>query len=234
MRGVMGRRRQRQYRDLSRPIRETGFIVEPDEAGLRADCLLATHYPWKSRNQLAQMLKAGAVDVGGRRAKPATRVKAGDAVLVRLPEAPDAPEAESWDDLVFLYEDEHLVVIDKPSGMAVHPAGRIRHGTLINKLHARYRSDHADADRVPRLGHRLDLDTSGVVLAVLHREADAAVMRLFRSALGAQDLPRPRRGRPRGDRRNPRAHRARPRPRHGRADGGAPRRFGGAYDLARP
>ncbi len=57
---------------------------------------------------------------------------------------------------MFLYEDEALAAIDKPSGMCVHPVGRIRHGTLINKLHARYRSDDPGKDIVPRLAHRLD------------------------------------------------------------------------------
>jgi 23S rRNA pseudouridine1911/1915/1917 synthase len=100
-------------------------------------------------------------------------------VAVRIPADPTAPAKEHDDDLVVLYEDDAVVAVDKPSGMTVHPVGRIRHGTLINKLHARYRRDQPGADVVPRLGHRLDKDTSGVVLVVKNRRVDAAVTDLF-------------------------------------------------------
>jgi len=58
-----------------------------------------------------------------------------------------------------LHEDEHLVAVDKPSGMAAHPVGRIRHGTLVNKLHARYRHEDPAQDVVPRLAQLREIDT---------------------------------------------------------------------------
>jgi 23S rRNA pseudouridine1911/1915/1917 synthase len=170
---------ERRYRDLSVPVREFTFVVNLPEEGRRLDALLRAHYPWKSRTRFQAMLDRGEALLNGRPAKASTRVRKGDVVLVKVPVATGAPEKEDADDLVILHEDEHVVVIDKPSGMAVHPVGRIRHGTLVNKLHARYRSGDARDDVVPRLGHRLDRDTSGVVLAVKDRTTDARVTEAF-------------------------------------------------------
>lgn len=169
----------RTYLDLSRPIREFTVVVDLPQAGMRVDALLGAHFPWKSRTYYQRLLAGGDVLLDGRRAKPSARVKAGMRVVVKLPVDPDAPEQESADDLVFLYEDDVLAAIDKPSGMTVHPVGRIRHGTLINKLHARYRRPGEAGDIVPRLSHRLDTDTSGVVLIVKNRHVDAEVTEAF-------------------------------------------------------
>jgi len=172
-------RLERQYHDLSRPIREFAFVVDALEEGLRLDALLRAHYPWKSRTHYQRMVARGDVLLDDRPSKASVRVRRGMRVVVKLPADPRAPEQETADDLVFLYEDDALAAIDKPSGMTVHPTGRIRHGTLINKLHARYRSEEEDADVVPRLAHRLDQDTSGVVLIVKSRRVDALVTEQF-------------------------------------------------------
>ena len=169
-------RLERQYADLSRPIRAFTFKVNATEAGMRIDALLRAHYPWHSRNFYQRKLKGGEVQVNGVVAKASVRPRLGDAVTISLGVADDVPEVETADDLEVLYEDEHLIALDKPTGMTCHPAGRIRHGTLINKLHALL----ADQPGViPRLGHRLDQDTSGVVLCVKNREADRALGALF-------------------------------------------------------
>ncbi|MDJ0521230.1 MAG: RluA family pseudouridine synthase [Planctomycetota bacterium] len=172
-------RLQRQYLDLSRPIREFRFTVEAKEEGARIDALLRAHYPWHSRTTYRRKVEQGDVLVNDALVKPALKVRTGDVVVIKLPEDPTAPERECDKDLVVLHEDEHLLAIDKPSGMAAHPVGRTRHGTLINKLHARYRSDDPRRDVVPRLAHRLDRDTSGVVLVVKNRHVDAQVMDIF-------------------------------------------------------
>jgi 23S rRNA pseudouridine1911/1915/1917 synthase len=179
MDGMGSRQRQRPYADLSRPKREEAFVVLAEEAGERLDHVLARHVPWRSRTQLVRMIREGAVRLAGRPTKPAARVQAGDPIVIDVPPDREAPERESADDLVILHEDEHVVIVDKPSGLAVHPAGRLRHGTLINKLHARYRDDDPGRDRVPRLGHRLDMDTSGIVVTVLDSVTDAAITELF-------------------------------------------------------
>jgi 23S rRNA pseudouridine1911/1915/1917 synthase len=169
----------RQYRDLSRPITEFVFTTTIPEVGTRLDVALKGHYPWRSREHFQGMIERGDVTVNGGRRKPSTRLRKGDVVRTRIPVHPDAPERESDEGLVVLHEDDTLVAIDKPAGVVAHPTGRIRHGTLINRLHARYRRPEDPADVVPRLAHRLDRDTSGVVLVVKDRRADAHVTRSF-------------------------------------------------------
>jgi 23S rRNA pseudouridine1911/1915/1917 synthase len=173
-------RLSRQYRDLSVPVTDFVFETNLPEHGARLDVVLRAHFPWKSRERFQAMIESGEVTVNGGRRKPATRLRKGDRVRVRIPVAPDAPAKESGDDLVVLYEDDALVAIDKPAGITAHPVGRIRHGTLINRLHARYRDlDDPQEDVVPRLAHRLDKDTSGVVLVVKDRRLDAIVTEAF-------------------------------------------------------
>ena len=172
----------RQYRDLSVPVRALEFVVGAPEAGVRFDTALRTHFPWRSREHFQRMIDRGEATVNGRARKASLKLRAGDQVSVRIPVAPGAPEKESADGLSILYEDEALVAIDKQSGVVVHPTGRVRHGTLINFLHARYRRPDASegrSDVVPRLAHRLDRDTSGVVLVVKDRRLDAIVTRAF-------------------------------------------------------
>ncbi len=172
-------RLERSYADLSRPLPAFTFLVGAPEAGGRLDLVLRAHFPWKSRTRFQRMLDRGEVTVNGRTAKASQRLRRGDEVAVRVPPDPAAPAREDGDDLVVLHEDDDLVAVDKPSGLTAHPVGRIRHGTLINKLHARYRRASPEHDVVPRLGHRLDKDTSGVLLCVKHRAADAALTEAF-------------------------------------------------------
>lgn len=170
----------RLYRDLSVPVSEFTFRVNLPERGQRLDLVLRTHFPWRSRAHFVRMIGRGEVTVNGAVRKPSTRLAAGDVVRVKVPVAAEAPAKESGEGLVVLYEDEALVAIDKPAGVIAHPVGRIRHGTLINRLHARYRRDgDPSADVVPRLAHRLDKDTSGVVLVVKDRRIDAVVTKAF-------------------------------------------------------
>jgi 23S rRNA pseudouridine1911/1915/1917 synthase len=168
----------RRYRDLSRPVTELGFDVFAPEDGVRLDVALRAHFAWRSRESFHRLLDRGDVLLNGAVRKASTRLRAGDRVTVRIPVAEGAPERESADGLVVLHEDDVLVAVDKPAGVVAHPTGRIRHGTLINQLHARYRREGRD-DVVPRLAHRLDRDTSGVLLVVKDRRADAEVTRAF-------------------------------------------------------
>jgi 23S rRNA pseudouridine1911/1915/1917 synthase len=173
-------RLERQYRDLSRPVTEFVFTVNQPEEGTRLDVALRVHFPWRSREHFQRMIDRGDVTVDGGVRKASKRLEKGEVVRVKIPVQPDAPARESGEGLVVLHEDEALVAIDKPAGVVAHPTGRIRHGTLINRLHARYRrTDEPRGDVVPRLAHRLDRDTSGVVLVVKDRRVDAEVTRSF-------------------------------------------------------
>jgi 23S rRNA pseudouridine1911/1915/1917 synthase len=132
--------------------------------GLRLDKTVVWMASEFSRNHLQSLIQSGHVRVDGiAQATPAHKVRAGQRVEVEL-----VPTAESMAfraeaiPLEIVFEDEHLLVVDKPSGLVVHPAAGHWSGTLLNALLAH----HADAARLPRAGivHRLDKDTSGLMV----------------------------------------------------------------------
>lgn len=140
------------------------LLVPPEAHGQRLDKLLVTMAPEFSRSHLQHLLAAGQVRLDDREATTASRrVQVGQAVqLTLLPTAESLAFRPEPMELAVLFEDEHLLVIDKPAGLVVHPAAGNWSGTLLNGLLAR----HADAARLPRAGivHRLDKDTSGVMM----------------------------------------------------------------------
>jgi 23S rRNA pseudouridine1911/1915/1917 synthase len=155
------------------------FVVGDGQHGDRLDRALVALVPEFSRSYLQQLIEAGAVAIAG---KPATRssqkVKAGDTGTIELRPTPQSqafrPEAMS---LRVVHEDEHLLVIDKPAGLVVHPAPGNWSGTLLNGLLAR----DPQAALLPRAGivHRLDKDTSGLMVVARTRAAmDALVQRI--------------------------------------------------------
>ena len=121
-----------------------------------------------SRNRVKDLILAGAVAINGQTAlEPRTKVRDGDAIVVTAPEPVEAePEPENIP-LAILFEDEHLIVIDKPVGMVVHPAPGSLTGTLVNALLYHCGDSLAGIGGVRRPGivHRLDKDTSGVMVA---------------------------------------------------------------------
>jgi len=127
-----------------------------------------------SRERIKGLIAEGAVTVGGKRAtSPSAKVEAGTPFVIALP-APTALEAEAQDiPLVIAYEDEHLVVVDKPAGMVVHPAAGNRDGTLVNALlhHCRGQLSGINGVERPGIVHRIDKDTSGLLVVA---KTDAA------------------------------------------------------------
>ena len=147
------------------------FAVDAAHHGQRLDRVLAALVPELSRSYLQQLVEAGAVSVAGKTVhKPAHKVRAGDSGVVELRPTPQSQafRAEAIS-LVVVHEDEHLLVIDKPAGLVVHPAPGNWSGTLLNALLAR---DPA-ASQLPRAGivHRLDKDTSGLMVVARTRGA---------------------------------------------------------------
>jgi 23S rRNA pseudouridine1911/1915/1917 synthase len=142
------------------------FVVVPPEAGLRLDALLAIHFHDYSRVHLRKVITAGGVSIDGRGGKPAFHVRAGQRIRVALPEIPrQAPRPEDIP-LDVLYEDDDLLVINKPPGMVVHPARGHWSGTLAGALQFRFGPSLSASGGPLRPGivHRLDRDTSGVIL----------------------------------------------------------------------
>ena len=156
-------------------------MVPPGAAGERLDVFLAAHAG--SRSAAQRLIDGGHVTVdGARRAKRHT-LAGGERVVVAAPtaapapEAPPAPFAVAW-------EDEHVLVVDKPPGVVVHPARGHRSGTLVQALAGRVAGGD-DPDR-PGVVHRLDRDTSGL-LALARTEAAHAALK---AELAARELTR--------------------------------------------
>jgi 23S rRNA pseudouridine1911/1915/1917 synthase len=178
--------------------------VGDSEGGQRLDRLLALHLATLSRTRLKRLVEAGRVSLDGDRAMdPALRVRPGQIVLVDLP-APVAdhpvPQAIA---LNIVYEDEHVIVIDKPAGMVVHPAPGNADHTLVNALLAHCGDTLAGIGGVKRPGivHRLDKDTSGLMVAaktdLAHHELSKAFAthELTRAYIAVvRGIPSPREG----------------------------------------
>jgi 23S rRNA pseudouridine1911/1915/1917 synthase len=157
------------------------FLVTPEDAGSRLDVFLSRRLPALSRSQIQRLIRDGLVQVGGGRAKPGSLVQPGAGIDVTVPPpAPATPEPEALP-LTILYEDEDLVVIDKPAGLVVHPAPGHARGTLVNALlhHVRGLSGVGGVAR-PGIVHRLDRDTSGVMVVAKHDRAHRALADQFR------------------------------------------------------
>jgi len=161
------------------------FVCEAN-SDVRLDSLVATH-GGLSRTQAATLIANGHVTLGGRREKASYKPVAGESVDVFVP--PPAPREILGEaiPLVVVYEDDDLVVIDKPAGMVVHPAPGNWTGTLVNALVGRGGElSEAGGDERPGLVHRLDKDTSGLLLVAKHDR----VHRLLSSAIAERRVVR--------------------------------------------
>lgn len=148
-------------------------VVTPDESGKRADVIVA-HHTGFSRSLVADAVRRGEVRVNGSAVKGSYLAAPGDVIDYELRQRPAlVVEAESID-LSIVYEDDDIVVIDKPAGMVTHPAHGATSGTLVNALLAHVRSLPGDALR-PGLVHRLDRDTSGLIVVAKTETALSAL-----------------------------------------------------------
>jgi 23S rRNA pseudouridine1911/1915/1917 synthase len=178
--------------------------AEPGDAGERLDRLLAARVAELSRTRVKHLVEEGRVSLDGVAVTdPAMRVKAGQSFVLAVPEAiADTPLPQAMD-LTILYEDAHLLVLDKPAGLVVHPAPGNPDHTLVNALLAHCGAGLAGIGGVKRPGivHRLDKDTSGLMVvakdevAQTKLSADFAARRVTR-AYGAVvwGVPQPRTG----------------------------------------
>jgi len=152
-----------------------------DDAGSRLDRFLAKGFPDISRSRLQALINEGAVEADGTTIKDAARrVKPDEAFRIVIP-PPTAPEPEAQDiPLNVLYEDSDVIVIDKPVGLVVHPAAGNPDGTLVNALLAHCK-DLKGVGGVARPGivHRLDKDTSGVLVAAKNERAMRSLGKQF-------------------------------------------------------
>jgi 23S rRNA pseudouridine1911/1915/1917 synthase len=157
------------------------LIVPGEAAGLRLDRFLAASGHGWSRSQVTRWIAEGHVTRNGRPSKPAQFLQPGDVIDV-VPPAPTPSELVPQKmPLDVLFEDEHLIVINKPPGLVIHPAAGNPDGTLVNALlaHCRDLSGVGGVER-PGIVHRLDKDTSGVLIAAKTDAAHRALSLSFR------------------------------------------------------
>jgi 23S rRNA pseudouridine1911/1915/1917 synthase len=156
--------------------------VSDAQAGQRLDRVLTESLEAFSRSRLKGLIESGQVTRNDEVCRqPALKVSVGDQLVVTIPAAVDAVPLGQAMDLRILFEDSHLLVLDKPAGLVVHPAPGNPDGTLVNALIAHCGDGLTGIGGVKRPGivHRLDKDTSGVIVAAKTAEAHAALVTQF-------------------------------------------------------
>ena len=170
---------------------ETVSVAAEDE-GARLDRLLAARIPAQSRSRLKALILDGRVTVQTAQHEaartildPSAQVKSGDVITVTLPPPEDARPAGEDIPLNIVYEDDDLIVIDKPAGLVVHPAAGHATGTLVNALIAHCGDSLSGIGGVKRPGivHRLDKDTSGLMVVAKNDHAHKALSKQFADKL---------------------------------------------------
>lgn len=153
---------------------EAEFKVPSELSDQRLDQAVATLMPEHSRSRIQNWIKSGELRVNGRQCKPREKVVVGDEIVIQA----QVEAATEWQpeniELDVVYEDEHLLVINKPAGLVVHPAAGHEAGTLVNALLHRA----PELDHIPRCGivHRLDKDTSGIMVVARSLVAHTALV----------------------------------------------------------
>ena len=139
--------------------------ILPQHEGQRLDRYLADQRPDLSRSRLQKLIAEGAVCINGKTTRSSYRVVAGDSITINIPPPTDSAINPEDIPLDIFFEDDHVLVLDKPAGMIVHPAGRVTSGTLVNALlsHCTHLSGINGVLR-PGIVHRLDKDTSGLMV----------------------------------------------------------------------
>jgi len=150
---------------------EETIRLTADEVGERLDKYVSQEMPALSRSRVQQLIVEGLVTVNGIPVKASYRLQQGDEILARIPPTEEVKLVPQRIPLNVVYEDEDLVVVDKPAGMVVHPAHGHQDGTLVNALLGRYPDLPVDEDNRPGIVHRLDKDTSGLIIAVKNEAA---------------------------------------------------------------
>lgn len=159
-------------------IDRLSFVAQPDDAGRRLDIAIASRVD-RSRTACAEIIKRGLVRVNGRPAKPAHVVGEGERIDVDLPPAIDPSALPESIPIRIVYDDPDLCVVDKPAGIATHPAPGSPSGTLVNALLAALGPLPAiNGVRRPGIVHRLDKDTSGLIVVA---KSDLAMRGLSRA-----------------------------------------------------
>ena len=160
------------------------FTVDKGQEPLRIDKFLINRMEGGTRNKLQQAIEKGFVIVNGQPVKSNYKVKPGDAVLLYSDTAPDASEIVPEEiPLTIVYEDDYIVVINKPAGMVVHPGCGNYSGTVVNGMAWRLQQQHPELseEELPRFGlvHRIDKNTSGLLVLAKNQAASMGLASQF-------------------------------------------------------
>ncbi len=161
-------------------VKEFQFVADTGTTGFRLDKFVAGKVPEISRVHARELIESGLVMVNGKTAKASHLLKIGDVVTVTVPPPPPSAHAAENIPLTIIYEDNDLAVLDKPAGLTTHPAPGHPGGTLLNALLARYPELTEEDTERPGIVHRLDKDTSGLMVVARSRQAQAALADQFK------------------------------------------------------
>jgi len=158
------------------------FTVPDESAGQRLDAFLAEHIESWSRSRLQRLIDDGDVVVNGRATKPSYKLRANDQVDAELTALPLTSFTPEDIPLEIIYEDDFLVVVNKPAGMVVHPAAGVAGGTLANALAFHFQTlSSGNGESRPGIVHRLDKDTSGLLVVAKTESAHDDLANQFRA-----------------------------------------------------
>lgn len=158
------------------------IVADANQALLRVDKFLMDRLPNVTRNKVQSGIKDGFVKVNGKDVKPNYKIHPGDEVIVALPEPPRDTEVTPENiPLNVVFEDDHLLVVNKEAGMVVHPAYQNWSGTLVNALayHFQNLPEMKGNDGRPGLVHRIDKDTSGLLVIAKTERAMTGLAKQF-------------------------------------------------------
>lgn len=147
------------------------FEVAAAHVGERLDRYIAEVVATLSRSYARKLIDEGSIRVNQHAAKPAQPLRIGDVITVQVPAPQPVELTPEPIPLAIIYEDSDIVMVNKPAGMVVHPAPGHHSGTLVHALLARYPDMHVSGDMRPGIVHRLDQDTSGLLVVARHDQA---------------------------------------------------------------
>ncbi len=156
------------------------FKADPGQGLLRIDKWLLNKLEHTSRNKIQNAAKAGLIEVNGKAVKPNYKIHPLDEVVINLPTPPREVEliAENIP-IEIVYEDDDIIIVNKEAGMVVHPGYNNFTGTLLNALLYHFQQQNPENPTVPYLLHRIDKDTSGLLMAAKNEEAQAFMAKQF-------------------------------------------------------
>lgn len=162
------------------------FTATDDDADTRLDVFLAARLSGLTRSGIKRLVDDGLATINGKPGKPGNKLRSSDAITVEVPQPSSAAPLPENLPFEILFEDADILVINKPAGMAVHPGAGRSSGTLVNAL-LFYTKDYkqglprGSGDDRPGIVHRIDKDTSGVLVVAKNDEAHAALAAQFKS-----------------------------------------------------